>query len=641
MKKALLATLVSLTLIAISHSPLPAQDLWLMKGHDTRRTGQSGSIGPVAVDQEQSWSVPVPGANVINIGASVDRQGVYFGSWGIQRNPQGSDDRTTWDKYDGSVYGYSLEGDPLWGDGRIDLDLVHRCYRYGGRPKDGNDIYWCGLVNDLHVSFYNGTVEGQGAIDTARDVIYVGRGDGRLYAIDRTTGEIRWRYVTYNPELPDDPDGGGEVVTSPLYDRDGTVYFATWAEGAYETNAIYAVNPDGSLRWRYPESTASLDHRFFTSPALSPDGNSIYFSTFVAVDSIEVPGRIYAFDQLADPSLPAAERLKWEMELAIDGDPVITNTMAVGVDGTIYVAGSVVREDVNVPVLFAIEDRGDHGILKWSTPWRLFEDGSQFVLGLALREVDGVTGHLYVTTANGGSPLANWKEEGKIYAVAPGSGAVLGSFDPSDVIPEAIGGLNSPAIDREGRIYVGVRGHYRGVFAPARAPGYYIGLDWDPERSTFDLLWSFRTDSNYIEWTHPAIGPDGGIYAGSAENNAQDSVLQQVYPPGHTPAGTTPRFYAIKGPTSSVSDRREAIPALRLSTWPNPSADRVTIMIDASEPITGPLTIHDVLGRRIAVLPLRAPVSGVQTLVWDAEGIPAGSYFVRVGGVVEGVRVVE
>ena len=50
MKKALLATLVSLTLIAISHSPLPAQDLWLMKGHDTRRTGQSGSIGPVAVD---------------------------------------------------------------------------------------------------------------------------------------------------------------------------------------------------------------------------------------------------------------------------------------------------------------------------------------------------------------------------------------------------------------------------------------------------------------------------------------------------------------------------------------------------------------------------------------------------------------
>lgn len=39
--------------------------------------------------------------------------------------------------------------------------------------------------------------------------LYVGRGDGKLYAIDENTGEIRWRYVTFNPDDPGDPDGGG------------------------------------------------------------------------------------------------------------------------------------------------------------------------------------------------------------------------------------------------------------------------------------------------------------------------------------------------------------------------------------------------------------------------------------------------
>jgi hypothetical protein len=99
-----------------------------MKGHDVRRTGQSGSAGPVAVDRDRSWSVPVPGANVINIGASVDRNGVYFGSWGIQRNTQGSDDRAKWDKYDGSVYGYSLGGVPPLG-------------RWTGRPRPGSPMH--------------------------------------------------------------------------------------------------------------------------------------------------------------------------------------------------------------------------------------------------------------------------------------------------------------------------------------------------------------------------------------------------------------------------------------------------------------------------------------------------------------------
>ena len=48
-----------------------AQDLWLMKAHDARRTGQSLSNGPLTLDPAQSWSAEAQGAHTLNIGATV------------------------------------------------------------------------------------------------------------------------------------------------------------------------------------------------------------------------------------------------------------------------------------------------------------------------------------------------------------------------------------------------------------------------------------------------------------------------------------------------------------------------------------------------------------------------------------------
>ena len=71
-------------------------------------------------------------------------------------------------------------------------------------------------------------------------------------------------------------------------------------------------------------------------------------------------------------------------------------------------------------------------------------DGAQLVLGIALREVEGQTQRLYVTTAN--VRRLNAKEDGMLHAVDPASGAVLANYDPSDDVPEVIGSINSPAI---------------------------------------------------------------------------------------------------------------------------------------------------------------------------------------------------
>ena len=596
-----------------------------MKGHDVRRTGQSKNKGPLSIDPAQSWTADAPGGIVLNIGASIDEHGVYFGSWGLMRRSIPGNDPRRWDKSDGKLYGLDLEtGAPLWGDA-LDLDLTPRCYEYPGR---GPNLLWCGFT-PYEVSFYNGTVEGQAAIDTSRNVLYVGRGDGKLYAVDPEAGRTLWRYRTFNPERLDDPDGGGEVVSSPLLDDDGNIYFGTWGEGTYETNAFYAVHPDSSLAWRYP-SASSLTHRIFASPALSPDHTTIYVSTFRDNDGT-LPATLYAFHRAPLNATPDQQRLKWALDLEQNGLPMQTTTLAVGTDGAIYVGG-LSPEGFGVPVLTAIEDLGDRAAFKWDPPYVTLRDGAQLVLGIALREVAGQTERLYATTANLGTALFNTKEEGALYAVEPLTGRVVASYDPSDDVGTAVGSVNSPAIDANGAIYFGVRGR----FGNAPVNGYYFGVTYDAQAERFEKRWHFEVDG-YVEWSHPAIGPDGGLYAGSAVNQSTDEIRGGIYDEGVIPEGSTPLFYALKGPTLPVrtDPPLQAPPPFRFtSAYPNPFATQSVLELELSGAGSLHVQVVDVLGRTVAQL-ADGPVSaGRHTLTWDGRGVngarlAGGIYFVR------------
>lgn len=604
-------------------------DPWLMKGHDARRTGQSLTNGPRSVDPSRTWTVEAPAGFVLNIGASVDENGAYFGSWGLIRQDSLGRDRRFWDKSDGKVYGFSLDGSPLWNDGIFDLDIVPMCYEFDGRERDGNDLFWCGAFNTYNVSFYNGTVEGQAAIDPTRGLMYVGRGDGKLYALVSDREEIAWRFITFNPQIPDDPDGGGEVVTSPLIGNDGTIYFATWGEGENETNAVYAVNPNGTLKWRWPSDT-SLHHKFFASPALSIDGSTVYFATFVtdSIDNADV-GKLYAFNTGLGENATDAERLKWEIPLSVDGKFVYTTTLAVGLDGTIYGGGAVIK-DQNISLTYAVNetDNGSSAEFKWSTPYVQLEDGTQFVLGIALREQEGVLERMYVTTANFGTPFGNPKQEGKIYAISPTTGQVLASYDPSDDVPEAQGGINSPAIGADGTIYIGVRGRYKGLFVAERVNGHYFALDYNPITQQFSKVWNYEVDG-YVEWNHPAIGPDGGLYAGSSVGGTGDSIQNAFHPQGTIPPGSSPKFYAIKDAASSVGDITVASGVLLEDIMPNPISGNGVVRFSLPSPAHVRLHIVDALGRHVVELQNGQLPSGAHHTAFNANALPAGTYYCR------------
>jgi len=94
-------------------------------------------------------------------------------------------------------------------------------------------------------------------------VIYVNTNDGVLHAIG-PDGTFLWKYKTEGIVM-DEP-------SSPAIARDGTIYFGGGGEYQRRGGYFYAVNPNGSLKWRF---FAGCDQ---TAPAIGGDG-TIYFGS--------------------------------------------------------------------------------------------------------------------------------------------------------------------------------------------------------------------------------------------------------------------------------------------------------------------------------------------------------------------------
>ena len=91
----------------------------------------------------------------------------------------------------------------------------------------------------------------------ADGAVYVGGSyDGYLYAVN-SDGTLRWRY-----QIAD------YVQSSPAIGEDGTIYVGSG------DHHLYAINPDGTLKWR-----CEAEHIVRSSPAIGGDG-TIYFGSF-------------------------------------------------------------------------------------------------------------------------------------------------------------------------------------------------------------------------------------------------------------------------------------------------------------------------------------------------------------------------
>lgn len=389
--------------------PYPAgRSDWYMFGRDLKQNRRSSFSGPVS--NNLKWIYPINGRVISSPVIGVEGM-VYVG---------GGEDF--------SLHAISSYGNTLW-------TFPTQSYVFAG-PAIGKD----------------GT-------------IYFGSADGYLYALD-SLGELKWKFNCV-----------GIVYDGPiLWEQDGQeiILVGSWISRYngfdYEPYGIfYAINPDGTLKWRYivPESIIN------SSPAISDEG-IIYLASRDVLNAID--SRLISRQEFDYTD----QSIKWRTPIgSISGSP------AIGPDGTIYVAGGS-----RPGYFFAINPDGS---FKWVFR-KLGLDGNSIVMSPAI-DSDG-TVYTYGTKPSTGI-MYLYALDPSLYSSANENAMIKWSFQIDSYID------SEPLIDSNGNIYfVTIFGH---VYALNREG---------------TLIWEW----NEIDWTgveYPgiysamALSDDGTLYFGA------------------------------------------------------------------------------------------------------------------------------
>ena len=324
--------------------------------------------------------------------------------------------------------------------------MFHGSAQHGGQSK-------------YDTSHVDGTIkwtfEADGAIESSpiidkNGVIYFGAHDGYLYALN-PDGTLKWKFNA-GPSVYDKRwNVTKSIMAAPAIAKDGTIYIYSSA------NYLFAVNPDGTEKWRFP---VKWGNDFWSSPTVGEDG-TIYIGSARVENDPGYKGGVFAIN-------PDGTE-KWFFE----DSSGITSTAAIGLDGTIYIGGNDLRPDGkegNIGALLALNQQGK---LIWKFSFEDWMESSPAI---------GKDGTIYTSTGR----------EARFYAFNP-DGTVKWKFQADT------GTSATPAI-----------GKYRTVFVGA----------WDTYMYAFDTdgtkKWSFKTPDAFEGIiSSAAIGADGTIYFGS------------------------------------------------------------------------------------------------------------------------------
>ena len=417
---------------------------------------------------------------------------------------------------------------------------------------------------------------------------FAGDSTNCFYALDKN-GEPIWTYVT---------DDARANVAGPTIANDGTIFFSSIGKG------LYALNPDGTLKWNNEKFTYT------------------YWTRYISLDK---NGNIYL--PLID-TLYVVEPLNGNIINSIY-TPYIANTevvFSVGGDTIYYFSGRLFTSDPKA--INAVSTTGEH---LWS--------------------VD-----LYVYTHSWGTPVVD--NENRIYFYASDSSNIhfLYCLNPNSTVKwkyqinaeEGYENYSSPTIDRNGNIifqtssqdsgYINSVDYYGNLNWKTVLGHYFIdgafinhGLVCDDEGKIFCgsstgsytniwcidkegvILWKLDIEG-YEYDTSPAIGSDGTLYIGT---HLGSLFLNHVR-----------NLIAIRDTVTSVpiNDPKELSFSLE-QNYPNPFNSLTHIRYTIPQSGNVSLKVFGMLGNAIATLVNEYQTLGEYDVLFKHNDLSSGIYF--------------
>jgi len=576
-----------------------AVSAWPCKGHDAGRTGQSPYIG--AQTNTVKWQYQT-GKN-IHSSPALDSNGVvYVGSddqnihafypdgglkWSfltegpVKSSPAIGDDGTIYvGSNDQNIYALNSDGSLKWklqteaevksspiigSDGTIYFTVFYLVY--------GSVPYTYQRYGKVYALNSDGSVKWSYCYQTESEIevplaigidgtIYLG--GNNIYALRPEDGSLKWKY-TLQEKL---------AISSLATAADGTIYAAGHIHAGDLYGILYAVNPNGSLKWSY-----QTEERFYSTPAIGEDG-TIYisssttgeYSDYIISSYVSFDGKVRAFHPNGSLAwMCSTGSSLYSSSVHPSSKPLpqsdhLYSSPALGADGTIYIGGLNDK-------FYAINQ---DGTLKWSsqtggkvesspaigadgTVYVGSNDGALYAFGTvnepapnplelicpsdimvtSTATLTEVTYTAMVTDSVDPNPIV-------IYDPAPGSQFPIGS---TEVTVTAVDSYNNNAacsfmvIVGPGGLAADSAWPCRGHDEQHTGQSPYIGaqtntLKWSLQTGSYvdSIFYALHPEDGSVKWTFEtgglifstaALGTDGTIYMGSS-----DKTLYALKPDG-------------------------------------------------------------------------------------------------------------